>query len=111
MLSELRFACRTLAKSPGFSLTAVAALALGIGANTAIFSVVNQILLNPAGVSDPQRIVALRVKYDKLALKSIGVSVPDFADVHNSTDLFESAAILGDGNYNYTASGVPERLQ
>jgi hypothetical protein len=81
MISALRITCRTLAKSPAFSLTAIAALALGIGANTAIFSVVNQVLLNPAGVSHPERIVALRVKYDKLALKSIPVSVPDFSDV------------------------------
>src|SRR6266699_1937572 len=102
MIYALRITFRTLAKSPGFSLTAIAALALGIGANTAIFSVVNQILLNPAGVSDPQRIVALRVKYDKLALKSIGVSVPDFADVQNSAQLFESAAILSDGDFNFT---------
>src|ERR1700690_510724 len=94
MPSDLRIACRTLAKSPGFTVTAVAALALGIGANTAIFSVVNQVLLNPAGVSHPERIVSLRVKYDKLALNSIPVSVPDFSDVHKSTQLFESGAIL-----------------
>jgi predicted permease len=111
MISALRITGRTLAKSPGFSLTAIAALALGIGANTAIFSVVNQVLLNPAGVSHPERIVALRAKYDKLALKSIPVSVPDFADVHKSTQLFDSGALLGQGNYNYTGSGVPERLQ
>ena len=111
MLSDLRITCRTLAKSPAFSLTAVAALALGIGANTAIFSVVNEVLLNPAGVSDPGRIVALRVKYDKLALKSIPVSVPDFADAQKSIEVFESGAILGDGEFNYTGSGMPERLQ
>ncbi len=111
MISALRITFRTLAKSPAFSLTAIAALALGIGANTAIFSVVNQVLLNPAGVSHPERIVALRVKYDKLALTSIPVSVPDFADVQKSTQLFESAALLGPGDYNYTGTGVPERLQ
>lgn len=111
MISALRITCRTLAKSPAFSLTAIAALALGIGANTAIFSVVNQVLLNPAGVSHPERIVALRAKYDKLAMKSIPVSVPDFSDVQKSTQLFESAAVLGQGNYNYTGSGIPERLQ
>src|SRR5260370_1546847 len=87
MLSDLRRTCRTLAKSPAFSLTAVAALALGIGANTAIFSVVNEVLLNPAGVTNPERIVSLRVKYDKLALRSIPVSVPDFSDVQKSTQL------------------------
>jgi predicted permease len=111
MTPTLRITCRTLAKSPAFSLTAIAALALGIGANTAIFSVVNQVLLNPAGVSNPERVASLRVKYDKLALKSIGVSVPDFSDVQKSTQLFESGAILGQGDYNYTGSGMPERLQ
>ena len=110
-LSDLRITCRTLLKSPAFSLTAVAALALGIGANTAIFSVVNEVLLNPAGVSNPARVVALRAKYDKLALRSISVSVPDFEDVHKSTQLFESAAMEQPGNFNYTASGVPERLE
>ena len=85
MTSSLRITFRTLAKSPAFSLTAIAALALGIGANTAIFSVVNQVLLNPTGVSQPERIASLRVKYDKLALKSIGVSVPDFSDVQKTT--------------------------
>jgi predicted permease len=111
MTPTLRITIRTLAKSPAFSLTAIAALALGIGANTAIFSVVNQVLLNPAGVSKPERIVSLRVKYEKLALKNIGVSVPDFSDVQKSTQLFESGAVLGQGDYNYTGSGMPERLQ
>ena len=109
--SDLRITCRTLLKSPAFSLTAVAALALGIGANTAIFSVVNEVLLNPAGVARPDRVAALRAKYDKLALSSIPVSVPDFEDVHKSTQLFEAAAMEESGNYNYTGSGVPERLQ
>ena len=115
MLSDLRLAIRTLAKSPGFSVTALGALALGIGANAAIFSVVNQVLLHPAGVSDPQRVVALRCKYDKLNLRSIPVSVPDFAQARDSRDVFEHAAILSSGDYNYTGSGgaaiAPERLQ
>ncbi len=110
-VTDLRYAGRTLLKSPGFAAAAIGALALGIGANTAIFSVVNEVLLNPAGVSNPDRIAALRVKYDKLALKSIGVSAPDFLDVQKSTQLFESGALLGQGDYNYTGSGVPERLQ
>jgi predicted permease len=111
MLANLRITCRTLAKSPGFSITAVAALALGIGANTAIFSVVNEVLLNPAGVADPGRVAALRVKYEKLALHSIPVSAPDFDDAHKAAQWFESGAMLGEGDYNYTGSGVPERLQ
>src|SRR5437762_5918367 len=111
MLSNVRFAFRTLSKSPGFALTSVAALALGVGANTAIFSLVNQLLLNPAGVSHPERIVALRVKYDKLNLKSIPMSAPDFADARNSTDVFERAALMRGGDFNYTGADAPERLQ
>jgi predicted permease len=110
MTSDLRLACRILAKSPAFTLTAVAVLALGIGANTTIFSVVNQVLLNPAGVDQPSRVVAERVRYDKLALKSIGVSAPDFRDAQNSTQVFEAAAILAGGSFNYTTSGGPEKL-
>lgn len=115
MLSDLRLAARGLWKSPGFSVTALGALALGIGANAAIFSVVNQVLLNPAGVSHPERVVALRAKYDKLNLTSIPVSVPDFAQARDSRNVFEHTAILRGGDFNYTGTGgavtAPERLQ
>jgi predicted permease len=106
----MRYAVRALLKTPAYTLVALLTLALGIGANTAIFSVVNQVLLSPTGVSDPSRVVALRVKYDKLALRNIGVSIPDFADVLHSTQQFESAALINTGDFNYTGSGVPERL-
>jgi predicted permease len=108
---DSRYAIRALLKTPAYTLVALATLALGIGANTAIFSVVNQVLLNPAGVSNPGRIVALRVKYDKLALRNIGVSIPDFADVLHSMQQFESAALLDTGDFNYTGSAIPERLR
>jgi len=106
----MRYAVRALSKTPAYTLIALLTLALGIGANTAIFSVVNQVLLNPAGVSDAGRVVALRVKYDKLALRNIGVSIPDFADVLHSTQQFAAAALLNAGDFNYTAAGLPERL-
>jgi MacB-like periplasmic core domain len=105
------YAVRTLLKTPGYTVVALATLALGIGANTAIFSVVNQVLLNPAGISHPERIVSLRVHYDKLALHNIGVSVPDFADVLHSTQQFSSVALVNQGDFNYTGSTVPERLR
>jgi predicted permease len=111
MISALRITCRTLAKSPAFSLTAIAALALGIGANTSIFSVVNQVLLNPAGVTNPDRVVALRAKYDKIALKNITVSIPDFADAKKSTQVFESGAVLNGGTYSYTGGATAVPLQ
>src|SRR5580704_17000690 len=102
MVSCLRIACRSLAKSAGFSLTVIAAMSLGIGANAAIFSVVNQLLLNPVGFYQPERIASLRVKYDKLALTSIPVSVPDFAELQKRSHLFESGALLDESDYNYT---------
>jgi len=109
--TDCRHAVRTLLKSPGYTAVALATLALGIGANTAIFSVVNQVLLNPAGVSDPGRVVAIRARYSKLALNNIGVSVPDFADVLHSTQQFDSAALINQSDFNYTGSTVPERLR
>src|SRR5258708_1064958 len=111
MLADLRFAFRTLRKSPAFSLTAIAALALGIGANTAIFSIVSQVLLSPQGVTHPERIVSLRIKYDKLGLRSISASIPDFTNVLGSTQYWEAGGIVGGGDFDYTGSGVPERLR
>ena len=111
MPQNLRLAWRTLAKSPGFSITAVAVLAIGIGANTAIFSVINQVLLEPAGVRQPDRVVAVRGRYDKLALKSIPISVPDFADFQNSREVFQHVAVEDSTDINYAGDGPPERLQ
>jgi predicted permease len=109
--SELRYAGRTLRKTPAFTITAVAALALGIGANTAIFSLVNQVLLNPPGVSNPDRVVVVRCKYDKLALKSISVSATDYADVRGAKNVFEQAAMADEGDLNLTTEQGPVRLQ
>ena len=111
MLHDFRISIRTLLRSPGFGLTAIAALALGIGANAAIFSLVNQVLLNPAGVSHPDRVAAVRIKYDKLNLSSIPVSVPDFADVRDSRETFQHAAVVRLGDISYTGGDAPQRLQ
>jgi predicted permease len=111
LLKDFRYAFRTLLKAPGYTAVAVVTLALGIGANTAIFSVVNQVLLNPAGIAYPERIVSLRVRYDKLALHNIGVSIPDFADVLHSPRQFDCAALIDQADFNYTGSTVPERLR
>jgi predicted permease len=107
---ELRFGIRRLAKVPGFTIIAVLTLALGIAANTAIFSVVNALFFHPAGVSDPGRLLAIRAKYDKLNMKSIEVSLPDFASVRDSKHMFSSAAVAMASDYNYVGNGMPERL-
>ena len=110
MWSDFRYALRTLARSPGFALTTVVVLGLGIGANTSLFSIINGLLLSPAGVKEPDRLVAARVKYDKLNLKSINTSAPDFADIRASQQIFSSAAILVAADFNYVAGDSPERL-
>ena len=111
MISDFRLAFRSLRKSPGFVVTALSALALGIGANTAIFSLVNQLLLRPPGIADPENVIAVRVRYDKLNLTSIGMSAPNFADVRDTREVFAHTAIVDEGDFNYTGGNVPERLQ
>jgi predicted permease len=110
MLSDLSIALRTLKRSPGFASVAIAALALGIGANTGIFSIVNALLLHPAGIANPERVVAIRVRYYKLNLMSIGPSAPDLADVRDTRTLFEHAALWNDADFNYAGQDLPQRL-
>src|SRR5215472_3106891 len=109
-LKDLRFASRALAKTPSFAAITVLTLALGIAANTAIFSVINSLFLHPPGVDDPARVVAVRVKYDKLNLKNITISLPDFADIRDSKQIFSFAAAEQDADYNYNRRALPERL-
>jgi predicted permease len=111
MRSDLRIALRTLKRSPGFAAVAIAALALGIGANTGIFSIVNALLLHPAGIADPERVVAIEASYNKLNLRNIGVSAPDLRDVRDRRALFEHAALWSEGDFNYTSQDLPQRLQ
>src|SRR5207302_1332142 len=65
----------------------------------------------PAGISKPDRVVAVRAKYEKLNLQSIPLSVPDFADVRDSRQMFEHAAASNMGDFNYTGGDTPERLR
>ena len=101
---------RTLARSPLFAFTAIAALALGIGANAAIYSAVNAILRNPLGLDDPGKVVAIRVRYGKHNMPSISTSAPDFGDIRASTQIFSKAATLTTADYAYTGGEMPERL-
>ena len=109
---DLRYAWRGLSRSPAFLLIAVLTLALGIGANIAVFSVMNAILLNPSGIPHPESVVALRVDYAKVGdLQNINMSPTDFGDAVTAKNIFTSAAVLTGQSYNYSGSGVtPERL-
>ncbi|HEX4166778.1 MAG TPA: ABC transporter permease [Bryobacteraceae bacterium] len=109
--SNLVYALRTLSKSPGYALAVVLSLALGVGANSAMFSVVNGLLLHPAGLSRPAELVAPRVTYQKLGLNKIDMSATDFADVRGRRQIFSGAAMERTDGFNYTGGDSPERLQ
>ena len=111
LLQDLRYALRMLAKNPGFTTVAVLTLALGIGANAAIFSAVNSLLLHPPGISHAQRLAAIRVRYEKLNLKSIVASAPDYTFVRDHREIFVSAAMQTDGGFNYTGGDWPLRMR
>jgi predicted permease len=110
-LQDLRYAVRMLLKNPGFSVVAVLTLALGIGANTAIFSVVNGLLLHPYGIPHPERLAAIRVRYEKLNLKNIVISAPDFTFVRDNKQTFAAAAIETESDFNYATGSWPLRLR
>ena len=107
---DLWHAMRTLRKSPGFTAAAVLSLALGIGVNAAIFSIVNGLFLHPPGIQQPARVVAPRVTYKKLNLVQIEMSATDFDDVRHSSQVFSKAAFGEVRGYNYTGGDSPERL-
>ena len=90
LLQDLRFAVRSLARRPGFSVTAIVTLALGIGATTAIFSVVNAVLMRPLPFAEPDRIVAIVNLSTKTGARSPTVSAPDFHDWKAQSGSFQA---------------------
>jgi predicted permease len=108
---NMRYGFRALAKSPGFAAIAILTLAFGIGANTAIFSVVNGLFLHPPGVAQPDRLVVQRVRYTKLGLINIAVSATDYARARDSNRIFQSAALEATADFNYSIGDFPQRLR
>src|ERR687884_2325758 len=98
MLNEFRFALRSLAKSPVFTLIAVATLALAIGANTAVLSLVNALLIRPLPYRDPQQLVLLLQHFKTQNLERIPVSPPEFVDYESRARSFERLGAFGYAN-------------
>src|ERR1700734_1532785 len=110
LLVELRLALRRLMKQPGFTATTILTLALAIGANTAIFSVISAVLMHPSGVDAPQRLAVMRTRYARLDLNFPVVSVPDYADAASLTGQVESAALANSVAYNIDHDGTVEHF-
>jgi putative ABC transport system permease protein len=111
LLQDLRYSLRRLITSPGFSLIVVVTLALGIGANSAIFSAVNAILLRPLPYPEAGRLVTINHYYPTLNDLKAPVSAPGFRDYQQRTRSFASMAVESGWNANLTGVGDPVRLQ
>ena len=110
MLTDVRYSMRMLAKNPAFTLVSVLTLALGIGANTAIFSLVHSILLRPLPYRDSDQLVRMIQASPVLGLPSWGVSQAGFAAYREQNRSFESMALYASGEINLNGAGEPERL-
>jgi len=110
LIQDLRYGARTLLKNPVFTLVAVVTLALGIGVNTAIFSVVYSVLLRPLPYSSPEKLMALYSMRPQMNSFRSVVSAPDFADWRAQNKVFDSMSAYGGSSYTLTGSDQPERL-
>ena len=108
LLQDLRYGFRVLVRAPAFATIAILTLALGIGANTAIFSVVNGVLINPLPFQKPDQLVAIAEKIPNFERASI--SYPNFVDERKMNRTFTSMAAFRGIGYNLTGSGEPEHL-
>jgi putative ABC transport system permease protein len=111
LLQDCRYAIRILARSPGFTLIAVLALALGIGANSAIFSIVNAVILKPLPYEKPEQLVQLWMRFTGIGIPNDQnwVSAPEFVDLQQTQSLSHLAAISS-ASFNINITGSPERI-
>jgi len=109
-IDDLRYALRALVSSPGFALVSILSLAIGIGANTAIFSVTSALLLRPLPYKDAERHVILWNTSPGLGIAEDWFSTAQYFDIKNGTRSFEDVAIAIGANANLTGGGDPERL-
>ena len=110
-MQDIRYALRTLRKSPLFALTAVLTLTLGIGANTAIFSLLYQLLLRPLPYPDAERLVFVWNTYPLMGLPQASVSIPDYLDRKSQAPAIADAALFTGRSVNLAEGSRPEQLK
>lgn len=108
---DLRFALRMLRKSPGFTVVVVLTLALGVGANTVIFSVVNAVLLRPLPYANPEQLVFVRETKPETGSAGLGMSYPSFTELRDNNRVFSSIAGLGGHSLVLTGYGEPSEVK
>src|SRR5215468_1149163 len=110
LLDDLRHALRMFATSPGFVVVTSVTLALGIGANTAVFSVIDAVLLRPLPYADPDRIVVINETPEKGRAERWEMSYPNFADVRTQARAFDALAAYRADSLILTGAGEPARV-
>jgi predicted permease len=110
LVQDIRYALRGFARSPGFTAAAVVSLAIGVGANTAIFSVASALLLRPLPYQDADRLAILWNRSPGLGIAEDWFSTAQYFDIKTGHGGFEQLAIAIGGNYNLTGDGEPERI-
>ena len=111
LFQDVRHGLRMLVKKPTFTIVAVLTLALGVGANTAIFSIVNAVLLRSLPFPDPDRLVRIYFNNPGVGLRGVRFSVPEFEDLRTQTDVFEDVSVIVLGPTNLTGAKQPEHLE
>src|SRR6201995_4548116 len=111
LLQDVRYGLRMLRKQPAFTIVAVLTLALGVGANTAIFSIVNAVLLRSLPFRDPDRLVRVFFNEPGVGLRDVRFSKPELDDLQTRADVFEDVTPIFEGSENLTGAGRPERLE
>src|SRR5881396_1655337 len=110
LLQDLRFAFRQLLKNPGFTAVAVLTLAFGIGANTAIFSIIDAVLLKNLPVKDPEQLVAMDASFDAAGRQRISFSYPAFEALRERNQVFSGAFAYSGVSLNFSANAQTERV-
>ena len=111
LFNDIRYAFRIMRKSPGFTLIIILTLALGIGANTSIFSIVNAVLLRSLPYYDPSRLVKITFNNPGIGLRDIPFSVPELEDLKSRAGVFEEVSVVLSGPTNLTGAKQPEHLE
>src|SRR5689334_24915740 len=111
LLQDIRYGLRQLVKKPTFTIVAVLTLALGVGANTAIFSVVNAVLLRSLPFPDPDHLVRIYFNNPGVGLRGVRFSVPELDDLRAQTDVFQDVSVIVFGPTNLTGAKQPEHLE